>query len=297
MSKELTTVDALKKDIQRLEPQFQLALPAHIPAKKFSRVIMTAISNSPGLAEASKQSLFSSCMKLAEMGLLPDNKEAAIITFNSKAGKVAKEMPMTQGLLKLVRNSGQLASYTTNVVCKEDKFEYWVDSDGENLEHTPNMFADRGEVIGVYGLARTKDGAVYIEVMNVSEVEKVRSSSRSAESGPWKTWWNEMAKKTVFRRLYKRLPSSTDLDNAMEAEDSLYNAPVEEPREVAPEKEVKALSETKPKKKKKSRKLQEAIDVTPKKVEEETEEDEPLPNFAPSSQAAPPQMAEEDMPI
>jgi len=282
MSKELTAVDGLKKSIANMEPQFKAALPAHVPARKFARVLMTAVSNNPDLADASRPSLFSSCMKLAEMGLLPDNKEAALITFKTKHGLVAKEMPMAQGLLKLVRNSGELASYSTNIVCEHDEFEYWVDTDGEHLKHRPNMFSARGKALGVYGMAKTKDGAVYIEVMGVEDIEKVRNSSRASDYGPWKDWWNEMAKKTVFRRLYKRLPSSTDIDQAFESDDEFFVPPViAAAPETEPEKEVKP-------KKTKSSKLKTAIDVTPKA--------EPLKNFAPGASDGPP-LDETPMPI
>ena len=44
------------------------------------------------------------------------------------------------------------------------------------------------------------------EVMNKAEIEKVRNVSRAKGSGPWTTWWDQMARKTVMRRLSKYLP-------------------------------------------------------------------------------------------
>ena len=46
----------------------------------------------------------------------------------------------------------------------------------------------------------------------MDEVEKVRKTSRAGAFGPWKDWWDEMAKKTVIRRISKRLPSRADVD-------------------------------------------------------------------------------------
>jgi len=51
--------------------------------------------------------------------------------------------------------------------------------------------------------------------MSVADVEKVRQASRAANNGPWVQWWDEMARKTVIRRIAKRLPSSADLDQVL----------------------------------------------------------------------------------
>jgi recombination protein RecT len=132
-------------------------------------------------------------------------------------------MPMLSGLLKLVRNSGELLSITSQIIYEKDVFKYWVDSDGEHLNHEPQMFSDRGNVIGAYALAKTKDSAVYIEVMTMNEISAVRNVSRSKDSGPWAgPFKHEMYKKSVLRRLIKRLPVSTDLDSVIKADDEDY---------------------------------------------------------------------------
>ncbi len=49
-----------------------------------------------------------------------------------------------------------------------------------------------------------------LDVMFRRDVERIRKSSRSADSGPWVSHYEEMAKKTVVRRLAKYLPASTE---------------------------------------------------------------------------------------
>jgi len=49
----------------------------------------------------------------------------------------------------------------------------------------------------------------------MDEIELVRSRSKAANSGPWVTDWNGMAKKTVVRRLCKYLPMSPEIEKAM----------------------------------------------------------------------------------
>lgn len=229
MSKELTQVDALKKDISSLGPQFKAALPVHIPHEKFVRVLMTALSQNPALAQADRNSLFSACMSAAQQGLLPDGRESALVTFRGKDGTKVQFMPMLSGILKKIRNSGELQSISAQMIYKNDKFKYWVDSDGEHLEHEPNLFSDRGESLGVYAIAKTKDGGVYIEVLTSKQINDVKNVSRSKDSGPWAgAFAEEMAKKTAIRRLSKRLPMSTDLDQLVTADDddAVFEQPV-----------------------------------------------------------------------
>jgi len=238
MSKELSVVDGLKMSITKMGPQFKAALPKHISQEKFTRVLITAVGSTPALAQADRSSLFSAVMKSAQDGLLPDGKEAAIVTFKNKTGgTTAQYMPMLAGILKKVRNSGELSSITAQVVFEKDKFKYWVDADGEHLQHEPNLFSDRGNPIGVYALAKTKDGAVYIEVLTYNQVMDVRNVSKSKDSGPWSgAFEGEMWKKTAIRRLSKRLPMSTDLEQTITADDELYD--LDAPQETAEPAEV-----------------------------------------------------------
>lgn len=288
MSKQLTKTDELKLSIQKLEPQIQAALPAHIPVKKFSRVLMTAISTTPNLASAERSSIFASCLKLAQMGLMPDSKEAAIVTFKTKDGGVqAQAMPMVSGILKLVRNSGELASLSPHVVYSADEFDYFIDEDGEHLRHRPNLTSDRGDITHAYAMAKMKDGSVFIEVMSKQEIDQVRESSRAKSGGPWSSWYGEMAKKTVLRRLAKRLPMSTDLEHAVAADDDLVDLPPPLPTEEPPkdvDKPVKNVEPTKP------QNLKKLVKNHAPGAEEEQ-------RFAPGSDDTPPPTAEDEVPI
>jgi recombination protein RecT len=214
--------------IEKMAPAFKAALPAHIPVDRFVRTTLTAVQTNPDLLAADRRTLFASATRAAQLGLLPDGREGAIVTFGNKC----QFMPMIGGVLKLVRNSGEIASLDAQIVHQKDGFTY---RPGIDLvpEHKPDWFGDRGEIVGVYAVAKTKDGAAYVEIMSKKDIEQVRNVSRSKGSGPWVTWWGEMARKTVLRRLAKRLPLSTDLDGALHEDDELFMPP--EPDASAPE--------------------------------------------------------------
>lgn len=211
---------SLSEDLEVLRPELSKVLPEHVTTDRFLRVVMTAIAQSPDLRNADRRSLLTSCVKCAQDGLLPDGREAALVIFGGKA----TYMPMVAGILKKVRNSGELQSLTANVVYEQDAFDYWVDDIGEHVKHKPNItVADRGKLLAVYAIAKTLNGGVYVEVMSRGQVEQVRDVSKAKNKGPWVSWYDEMARKTVIRRLSKRLPMSTDLETVVTRDDQFYD--------------------------------------------------------------------------
>lgn len=205
-------VAVIRQNLMQMAPEFKAALPAHVPVEKFTRVAMTAIQNNPSLQNADRRSLFGAIVRLAQDGLLPDGREAAIVMFKNQA----QAMPMIAGVLKKIRQSGEVSRVSAHVVYENDEFVWKLGFD-ETVEHSPPpLDKPRGKPIGAYATAVLKDGSQLCEVMSLEEIEQVRKVSRAANNGPWVSWWGEMARKTVMRRLSKRLPMSTDLDDTFE---------------------------------------------------------------------------------
>lgn len=93
----------------------------------------------------------------------------------------------------------------------EFNFEFGLD---EKLIHRPGENED-APVTHVYAVARLKDGGTQFEVMTRKQIELVRSQSKAGNNGPWVTHWEEMAKKTAIRRLFKYLPVSIEIQRAV----------------------------------------------------------------------------------
>lgn len=231
-AKPVTFVEQVCNNITVSEKLLHAALPPHIDVKKFMRVAITAIQHSPDLqrianaSPAARASIHTACSKAAADGLLPDGREGAIVAFNKKVSPKgapdkwephAQWMPMVEGLRKMVRNSGDISTISVQVVHEKDLFDYEL-GDHEFLKHKPALKA-RGPIIGAYSIAKLKDGEVSREYMDIEQIQAVRERSKSKDSGPWKTDFSEMCRKTVFRRHYKSLPKSTDLDNVIDNDD------------------------------------------------------------------------------
>lgn len=218
-------VAVIRQNLEVMAPQLQAALPEHVSVEKFTRVAMTAIQTNPALQKADRASLFGAITKIAQDGLYPDGREAAIVMF----GSTATAMPMIAGVLKKVRQSGEVAKISAQVVHENDFFEVSYGFDEDVTHRPPPLNEPRGEPIGAYATAVLKDGSKLLEVMSHEEIEKVRAVSRSGKNGPWVTWWGEMARKTVMRRLSKRLPMSTDLEEYYRRDETMattIDAPV-----------------------------------------------------------------------
>jgi len=222
---QVAVINEVRSAIERMSPQFKAALPAHVSVDRFVRVTLTAVQTNPNLLSADRRTLFAAATKAAQMGLLPDGREGAIVTFKDQA----QWMPMVAGIMKLVRNSGEISTWSVQAVYENDNFDFCL-GDEEHISHKPAL-SNRGKIIAVYSIVTMKDGEKSREVMSVEDVNAIRARSRSGQSGPWVSDFAEMAKKTVVRRHSKRLPLSTDIDGVIKEDDELF---MPEPAVAAP---------------------------------------------------------------
>ena len=216
-TRERSAVHELRDQFHKMGSEFKAALPAHIPPERFQRVAMTAVQRNPQLLNADRKSLIQACMMAAQDGLVPDNREAVLVTF----GKTVQYMPMVFGIRKKVYQSGEITSLVARIAYENDEFDVFY-GDDERIEHKPNLFS-RGNMIAAYAVAIYRDGSKAREVMTIDDIEQIRSISKNPNSGPWKDWYEEMAKKTVIRRLSKSLPLSAELDDFMRRDDGFYD--------------------------------------------------------------------------
>lgn len=209
-----------------MKNQLASALPRHMTADRMIRIITTEIRKNPELAGCNQQSFIGSVVQCSQLGLEPGNSlgHAYLLPFNKNkknpsTGKwevVSKDVQLIigyRGMIDLARRSGQIVSISARTVREGDefKFEYGLN---ETLTHIPGENED-AKITHVYAVAKLKDGGVQFEVMTFKQVEKVRSQSKAGNSGPWSTHWEEMAKKTVIRRLFKYLPVSIEMQKAV----------------------------------------------------------------------------------
>ena len=216
----MNTALTKKQDIKTLinsdamREQFARALPKHLTPERFARVAITALTRTPKLAECSPASMMKCLLDLSAMGLEPDGRRAHLIPYGSEATLVIDY----KGLVELIRRSGDVVSIRAETVCEKDEFDW---RNGE-VTHRVNWRDNRGAVQAVYAEAVMKSGERQTAVMTKAEVEGIRNRSKAGQSGPWKSDWAEMAKKTAVRRLSKMLPLSSEIMDHVTRDDEQF---------------------------------------------------------------------------
>lgn len=219
--KQKTIFDVIKAG----EKNFAAALPKHINSERFVRIALTQIRQNPQLAICSQESLLGALMTLAQLGLEPGVLgQAYLLPFkNKKLGTVECQLQISyKGMIELLRRSGQLSDIYAYTVYKNDEFniEYGLN---RTLTHKPN-FDNRGEIMGFYSVALLKDGTKAFEFMTKSEIEEHETKYRLGQykNGIWDKNFEEMALKTVTKKMLKWLPISVEMIENIRKEDNIH---------------------------------------------------------------------------
>jgi len=198
---------SVAKLLQSQKTQIEAALPRHLSSERMTRIALTELRKNPELQFCDPLSFLGAIIQCSQLGLEPGSAlgHAYLIPFNDrKSGRKQVQLIIGyRGLIDLARRSGQIRSISARPVYENDQFEV---SYGlrENIIHVPAN-GERGELTHVYAVAHLKDGGVQFELMSRHEIEKI-----SKNSPIWKSHFDEMAKKTVIRRLFKYLPVSIE---------------------------------------------------------------------------------------
>lgn len=217
-------INTLKAALEKSIPNFRAVAARHLAPERMVKVILGAASRTPALLECTPLSIVRASLQAAELGLEPGSSlgEFYLVPFrNRKTNEMeAQGIPGYRGLIALARRSGEISNLFAEVVYQGDSFEVEFGLDSK-LVHKPSWSDGResaANLMFVYAVARFKDGSYQFAVMSRSQVDGIRRRSKASDSGPWVTDYEEMAKKTVIRRLAKQLPLTVELGRALALE-------------------------------------------------------------------------------
>jgi recombination protein RecT len=229
MSTGTPAIRGTKEFSQRLEkllPKIAAVIPKHMTPDRMVKIIQAAYSKSPLLQECTEMSIFNSVLEASELGLEPNGalKHAYLIPFrDKKKGIVECTLQVSYlGFLELARRSGEFASIEARLIRQGDEFS--LDYVPEPVfRHRPSMKGgEPAPITHAYAYGKLVTGATVFEVMDIGEIEYIRSMSKQPDSPAWVNHHGEMCKKTVLKRFTKRQARSPELAKAHGIDDAEY---------------------------------------------------------------------------
>ena len=220
LTKNMTIVDMVKA----LEPEIRRALPAVLTPERFTRMALSAINNTPELANCTPMSFIAALMNAAQLGMEPNTPlgQAYLIPYKNKGVLECQFQLGYKGLIDLAYRTGKIQMIQAHVVREFDYFEYQYGLDSK-LVHRPGT-GDRGEITFIYGLFKLNNGGYGFEVSNKEDMDAFAakySKSYGSKFSPWADNYEDMAKKTVIKRALKYAPVSSDFQKALSVDETI----------------------------------------------------------------------------
>lgn len=210
----------------------------YVNAVKYAALVIT---QTKGLQDCTKASVVQALSDMALQGLDVQRKQGYFIKygnelkfFRSYFGDVAAAMQT-----KLIKDIKAVVIYDG------DEFETGIENDEEVVLHHKTSFKNRdNEIIGAYAVAILPEGAKRYCVMTKKEIDKNWAKSTNKDNQVQKDFPQEMAKRTVIRRLVKLLFNSANTsenftDSLVAAFNRTTENEYEQPEVIAPKKGVR----------------------------------------------------------
>ena len=218
---------SIRDELVRMKPEIEKALPRQIGVDRFTRLVLTELRRNPKLLDTNPASVLGAMMLCAQLGLEPGPLgHAYLVPYQNECTFVLGY----RGMIELASRSGRLRSIVARPVYDGDDFDYSYGIT-DKLRHVPTTPENRGDVVLYYGLARfANPSGYYLHVMQPHEIEAYRRRSAAGRnnSGPWSTDYDQMACKTVIRRMQPYLPASALLARAIDLDDQVVAGFTEE---------------------------------------------------------------------
>lgn len=239
MSETVSIVLGNKENLIKLleKPEMINSLKAiagkYMTAERINKLMILAASRQPKLYNCTPRSFLDACIKSAELGLDFGGATGQAYLVPFKNGNLTNKygydvydcsfIPGYQGLTELVYRAGTATYVDAQLVYAKDKFKYNLGTD-PFVVFEPCLDDDRGGVKCAFAIVRLKDSQFpKIEIMSKKQLLDIKARSKAKDSGPWQTDEPEMMRKTVLRRALKYIPKTPEIEEALDADNQLYD--------------------------------------------------------------------------
>ncbi len=226
----------LKKFLERTDVSSAIKAMAgkYLTGDRITKMILLAANRQPKLFNCTPRSFLDACMKSAELGLDFGGATGQAYLVPFRNGPLSKKhnrtvldctfIPGYQGLIELCYRGGSATYVDAQIVYQKDRFTYNLGSE-PRIVFEPNLDEeDRGDVKCAFAAIRLKDSPYpKLEIMTKKQLLAIKERSKAKDSGPWQTDAPEMMRKTVLRRALKYIPKTPEIEQALEADNQLYD--------------------------------------------------------------------------
>ena len=241
--------------IMRSKPQFALAIGGSTPAQRqeraerFTRICLTAMRQTPKLAQCEPAAILGAMMTCAQLNLEPNTPQG--LAYLIPYGRECQFQVGYKGLMQLMYRSGAIASFNADVVYRQEVeqglFEY-ESGISPRISHKIDLLNPEArtgkpeDVIAAYAAVVLKTGEPIVRLVTRMEIDQARALNRG-NSPAWRDHYAAMAIKTAIKRLSAWLPV-TKVADAFAAEEATApaEAVVEQEKKPAPAATVAAIN-------------------------------------------------------
>lgn len=191
-------------------------------AQKCARIAISECRKNRDLAACDGYAIAACVMAASQMGLEIGADRGHAYLFKDKNGPVLRIG--YKGYIALALRNPRVSHIDVQAVYDGDHFEVVLGSTPKII-HRPSMNAAQKtdkNLTHVYAVVHFADAEPMVEWMTRAEVEKAKAVSKSG--AVWGAWYTEQARKTVVRRLCKRLQYSPELAMAGAVDESQMDA-------------------------------------------------------------------------
>lgn len=182
--------------------------------QQFAREVnfaMQAMLNNPYLIDCARQypdHLVEAIKNVSLTGLTlnPELRLGYLVPYKGKVKFQASYM----GKVDILIRTGVVKDIYSDLVYANDEFSM-TKGTGGTIIHKPNVFGERGDLLGGYYFAVLTSGVVKFDAMPKARIEEIKSRSEAVKKGkqsPWDTDFEEMARKTIVNWAFKFLPKT-----------------------------------------------------------------------------------------
>ena len=198
-------------------PNIVPVLPRAANAERFKATLLQALINNPDVLQASFPTIIRAVIQAAQEGIPITGQPGGAYLVNM--GGEAVLMRDYRALTRMAIRSGAARKIEARAVREGDHFLYQLGTE-PRIEHVP-LIGNDAEAHTFYAIAWLPNGDTLPEVMTRKQVDHVRSKSRQKDGKPWREDYDQMARKTVIRRLMNYLDLSPEQREALAYEERM----------------------------------------------------------------------------